>query len=100
MLEYFMHQICDELHGAIDYAKMAVEYKTARPAWAKMYLDMSNAEANHATNLYKMCDEYYKNAISSYTEPPKYMKKCWDDIVEEYTEKFAKARNIQEMYNR
>ena len=66
MLEYFKDKIHDELCGAKEYVKMALEFKSSHPNWAKMFLDMSAAELNHSASLYRIADEYYKNAISSY----------------------------------
>ena len=100
MLEYFRDKLKDELCGAKDYVKMALESKTTHPAWAKMYLDMSAAELNHATNLYKMSDEYYREVISSYKEVPEYIKNVWDEIVSMYAEKSAKVKYMHEMYNK
>lgn len=100
MLEYFRDKIKDELCGGKEYIKMAIEFKSSHPAWGKMFVDMSAAELSHATNLYKMADEYYKEVTGAYKEIPKYMREMWDEIVTMYTDKSAEVKYMHDLYNR
>lgn len=99
-LKYFKDQICDELRGAKCYIKLAIETKTSNPMWSKAFVDMSATELGHATNLYKMFEEYYQKVGSSYSVIPDYLKECYDEAVQMYTEKFAKVRYMHDLYNK
>jgi ferritin len=100
MLEHLKEKLHEELCGAAEYIKSALESKAEHPNWAKMFMDMSSAELNHASNLYKMSEEYYKTAISTYSTPPKYIEDIWKEIVDCYVTKGANVRAMQEMYNK
>lgn len=99
-MHYFRDQICDELTGAKKYVKKALETKAHNPAWAKQFLDMSSMELSHATTLYHICEDYYKEVSSAYTEVPDYLESCMKDIVDIYTECSAKIKYMQDMYSR
>ena len=98
-MHYFKSQIEDELCGAKCYVKKALETKPYHPVWAKQFLDMSDAELNHATGLYHMCKEYYKEMGGSYSTIPDYLEECMKDIVDCYVETSAKIKHMQDMYN-
>lgn len=98
MLEYFKDKLNEELCGAKEYVKLALEFKATNPNWSKMLIDMSSAELNHATNLYKMAEESYTSTKSVYNETPKYIKEIWDCIATMYLEKTAKVKFMQETY--
>lgn len=99
-LEYFKDKICEELDGAKEYVKNALEIKAMVPAWGKMFIDMANAEIQHATYLYKMADEYCSTTAKAYTEMPQYMLDLKEEIVDEYMEKSALVKHMIEMYNK
>lgn len=99
-LEYFKDQICDELHGAKMYIKNAIEIKAMAPDWGPTLVDMSATELSHATNLYKMAEQYYTKITAQYSEVPKYLKDMWDYITTEYTEKTAKVKYMHSLYNK
>jgi len=100
MLEYFKELLWDELHGAKEYIKLALEFKATYPEWAKMFLDMSATELNHATNIYKMAEQSYKETITPYKEVPKNLWDTWDEMNTKYSECSAKVRYMHEMYNK
>lgn len=97
---FFKAHICEELEGAVDYIKRAIEIKAMEPAWGKMFMEMSSAELVHATYLYRMWGEYYNKISNSYAEMPDYLVSINDCITEEYTESSAKVKMMQEMYNK
>lgn len=97
-MEYFKNQICEELDGAKDYIKLAIELKPMAPAWSKVLVDMSAAELSHATNLNKMMQEYYSKLSETYSEMPDYIKKTYDYTIDMYTEKSAKIRYMHDMF--
>lgn len=98
--EYFRDQMTEELEGAADYAKLALEMKAMNPAWGKMLLDMSAAELGHATTLHKMYDEYCQVVGKSYNELPQYMRDIHSEIAKIYAECYAKVKLMHEAYNK
>lgn len=96
--EYFKNQINEELCGAKDYIKKAIELKPMNITWSKMLVDMSAAELNHATNLYKMFNEYYDIMAKKYSEVPEYIEEIRDEVIDCYAEKSAIVKAMHEMY--
>ena len=95
---YFEKQIPDELHGAKDYIKRAIEIRPMHAPWAKQLVDMSEKELEHATALYKMFQEYYAKMESEYKELPEYMTKAYKEISDEYTKCSAEVKMLHEIY--
>ena len=98
--EYFEEHIYEELNGACDYIKKAIELKAMDPAMSKIFADMSAAELNHATQLHKMFGEYYAKVVGTYKEEPEYLVKIKDEIEEVFPEKSAKILLMHEMYKK
>lgn len=98
--EYFKEQMCDELEGAKCYAKKAIEIKAMNADWGKMFLEMSAAELDHATKLWKMFDQYYKIISDSYKTVPDYIDELHNEAASDYAEKSAKIKYMHEMYNK
>lgn len=97
---YLKEHICDELDGAKEYIQRALEIKAMDPSWGKMLYEMSVEELNHATNFYKMMQDYYKKVTSAYREPPTYMEDCLYEATDMYTTEYAAIKAMHEMYNR
>ena len=98
--EYFKEHICEELDGACDYIKKAIELKAMDVAMSKIFVDMSAAELNHATQLHKMCGEYYAKVTGVYKEAPEYLAETKDFIEDVFPEKSAKILLMHEMYKK
>ena len=97
---YLKEHLSDELDGAKEYIMRAIEIKAMDPTWGKMLYEMSVDELSHATNFYKMSQDYYTKVTSAYKEVPQYMEDCMYDITEMYTEEYASIKKMQEMYGR
>lgn len=97
---YLKEHVKEELEGAKDYIKRAIEIKAMDPAWGKMLYSMSVEELSHATNFYNMAVEYYEKVSSAYKEPPEYMTECMEEITDIYTECSALIKKMHEMYTR
>ncbi len=98
--QYFKNNISDELDGATCYVKRAIEIKAMSPDWAKMFLDMSATELDHATKLWKMFEQYYKIVADKYKTVPEYIEELYNEASEEYAERSAKVKYMHEMYNK
>lgn len=55
--KWFKSKLKDELCGAKESAKLAIEIKAMNSSWASILIKMSNAELEHAQNIYKMFTE-------------------------------------------
>lgn len=97
---YFRDHIVDELEGACDYIKKAIELKAMDSAMSKTLVDMSAAELNHATNLYDMFGKYYTKVTGVYKEAPAYLSEIKNFLGEEFPEKSAKILLMHEMYKK
>lgn len=97
---YLKEHLCDELDGAKEYIQRAIEIKAMDPTWGKMLYEMSMEELSHATNFYKMSQDYYNKVTSVYKEVPQYLEDCMYDITETYTEEYAIIKRMQDMYSR
>lgn len=75
-LVYFCNQIDNEISGAKDYIKKAIEIKPMNPDWAKQFSSMSEAEKDHALKLYTMMNTYVAKLEAGYRETPKYIRKA------------------------
>lgn len=98
-LEYFYDQIKDELCGAKQYIKYAIELKAMSPSWSKTLVQMSAMELEHASNLYNMAMEYIDRMSAGYsTKIPKYISDMKDKITDCYTDKSAEVKMLHAMY--
>lgn len=98
--KYLKTQIIDELDGAKDYIMKAIELKPMTPTWAKIFSDMSAAELEHASRLFKMFDEYYNIMSKEYTKMPKYIEDCHKEIVDIYANDYAYIKLMHESFNK
>ena len=96
---YFKDHICEELDGAKDYIKQAMEIKAMNPTWTKTLTQMSAEELGHAANLYSMFMEYYNIIEKSYgvENVPEYITEMKEEVSEMYTKKSAKVRYLHDM---
>ena len=95
---YFEKQIPDELHGAKDYIKRAIEIRAMHSPWAKQLADMSEKELEHATTLYKMFQEYYAKLSEEFKELPDYIQDSYKFLNDEYTKCSTEVKMLHEIY--
>ena len=95
--EYVM-QINEELDGAKDYAEKALYWKyEGNSNRYKTYLDMANAELDHALKLHSLAvEDVAKLKERGYT-PPQEMQDVWDKSHAMYVEKMAWVRQMLAM---
>ena len=95
---YFKEKIPDELEGAKDYIKRAIEIRAMHAPWAKQLVDMSEKELEHATTLYKMFQEYYAKLDEEFKELPEYIQEAKTMLDEKYTKCSAEVKNLHDIY--
>lgn len=99
-LEYFYDRICDELSGAEDYITFAMEVRAMDGNFSKQFVEMSAAELDHATRLYKMFEQYYQQAAKAFSTIPEHMTKMQKEIIDKYMTGYAKIKIMHEAYNK
>ena len=93
-IRYFKDQICDELEGARDYLKKAIDYYKTRPEWSAKFYEMAEAEEHHATELYKMFVQMYSENAITYQ-----MSQARDMIMECFSVQMRKIEDCKTTYS-
>lgn len=95
-LMYFCNKIDDEVDGAKNYIQKAIEIKPTNPDWAKNFIQMAEAEKEHALKLYTMMNTYVDKLQNGYREMPAYLnteaevtRNSFNLGMEEYTEFYS-----------
>lgn len=57
-IRMYIDEVDDEIHSACDYAEKYIIFRTKKPNWAKMYMEMAQEEMRHANNLYNIGQEF------------------------------------------
>lgn len=91
-------QIEDELNGACEYIKCALELKDTDRAWADTYYQMAQQEYLHMTNLHTMAVNEIRRLAEEGDESYKTMKAVYDYLHEKVTEKAASVQAMMNMY--
>ena len=98
-LEYFYCKIKDELCGAKEYIKYAIELKSMASSWSKVLMQMSEAELSHATNLYNMAMDYIDRMSQGYSKKvPEYVTDFKEKITDCYTKHSTEVKMMHMMY--
>lgn len=91
---YFRDQICEELDGACDYLKKAVDFMSTRPDFAQHFIEMSDMEEGHATTLYRMFMDLYMEDGGK----DRYMTQARDRIMDCFSSKMRKLEDLRAAY--
>lgn len=97
---YYITQIEEELDGAADYIKRAINCKKKMPERADSYAKMSDMELGHATSLVKMFEEDYKAASEDADDDEMaLLESIHKSIVDMHAERAAKIKYMHETYS-
>lgn len=99
IIKTISEQIKEELHGASEYAKLAVLHKSDMPTLAKIYYDMAMQEVQHADMLHTEAVKAIEKQRAIET-PPKIMLELWEEEHKEYVEKAAHVKYMLSMFAR
>lgn len=96
---YFKEHIFEELDGARHYVVKAYECKSDGLSWAKTFIEMASAELDHASNLYKMFNEYFKQFddkkdLKDHTGPFR------EELIRDYLKCSSEIKYMMEMFNK
>lgn len=82
LIKKLARMVEEEIHDADKYARCAMEYKSERPELSRVFLQLANAELEHAQLLHtaavSVIDEYRR----AEGEPPPGMLEAYDLIHE------------------
>ena len=93
--KYFKDQICDELDGACDYLKKAIDCIVEHPEWADKFKEMADMEQEHATTLYKMFMEMYTESKGK----DGYLTQMRDNIMDCFSVKMRKIEDLKSTHD-
>ena len=91
---WFRENICEELEGACNYIKCAIESMKTHPSWSEQFYKMAEQEQGHATDLYKMFMDMYTDL----EEPDSYMKASMEGIMECFSKYMKKLEDHKVTY--
>lgn len=100
---YYNNQVKEELDGAMEYIKKAIDIKKDHPTWAQMYQKMSMAELDHAATIMKIFEEDYKACVAEIQangHEPIYLNDIRKSIMDMHQEFASKVNYMNEMYNK
>lgn len=92
LIKHLSEQIEDEVCGAIEYAKDALEYKFSRPQLAELYYKLANVELNHVNELHEAVVKITEEAKGKKVEVPNSMVEKWEEKHRKMIEKMAEAK--------
>lgn len=99
-LIYFCNKIDDEISGAKDYIKKAIEIKPMNSDWAKQLSSMSESEKDHALKLYTMMNTYVAKLEANYRETPKYIRKATECTRNSFSEGMEELALLYSAYEK
>lgn len=97
-LEYFEEHIREELEGAKDYIKRAIELKGMDANWSKTFYNMSLQETDHARQLFKLYEEYVKIINDNLKSKPEYVIDSMECMIDDYSSMMSELSVMQNIY--
>lgn len=94
MHDYLRKHISEEIEGAIDYLKKAIELKADYPTIAEKFYRMSEMEVEHAncmTKIFNSLERQPSTTLSDYS-------KMQEEIIDAYTTSMSKIENMKKLY--
>ena len=99
-IEMLVDMIDEELSGAENYIRKALDYKEKKPDLAEMFYRLSADEMTHVDTLHS----HVKDIITDYKrkngEPPAVMEALYEYLHKRHITKAAKITNMQNMYKK
>ena len=98
IIQKLSEMIEDELEGAEEYAKCALEYKDENPTLANVFYDIANQEMRHVNMLHDQVVAIIKKHREQHGEPPAPMMAVYEYLHKKHIEEAAEVKNYLEMY--
>ena len=99
IIKVLAEQITDEVEGAVEYAKMALEQKGVDNELSKLYYELAKTEYTHVQKLHEASIRKINEAKTSGANPPQYMLDKWDETHTQLIDRMAKVKTFMDMYN-
>lgn len=98
IIQKLSEMIEEELEGAEEYAKCALEYKDENPTLANVFYDIANQEMRHVNMLHDQVVAIIKKHREQHGEPPAPMMAVYEYLHKKHIEEAAEVKNYLEMY--
>lgn len=97
-IKEYIEKINDEIDGAKEYIEKALWYKAKNDATRyTKYKEMSIQELGHAMTIHQFASEDVEDLKKVYPDIPEAMQDAWDKSHNEYVEKVAWIKQMQNM---
>jgi rubrerythrin len=90
--------ISEEIDGAEEYAKLAVEWKHKNPTLAKVFYDISLQEMNHVNMFHGEVVKLIEQHRKEHGEPPAAMMAVYDYMHEKHIREANEVKMYQAQY--
>ena len=87
----------DEISGAEEYAKLALEYRDTRPELARLFHSLAETEMEHMNKLHKAVAEIIEEYRKENGEPPASMLAVYDYLHQRHIEEAAEVKRLLDM---
>ena len=98
IIEKLSDMIEDELEGAENYIKCALEHKDEYPELAKTFSQLSEEEMGHMAKLHKAVVVLIENYREKQGQPPADMMAVYEYLHKKHIEKAAEIKVMQGMF--
>lgn len=98
IIKTLSEMIEEELEGAEDYAKAAVEHKESEPALASTFYEIATQEMHHVNMLHDRVAETIRKHRDKNGEPPAPMMAVYEYLHGKHIDKAAEVRRYLDMY--
>ena len=98
LIQQLSDMIEDEIDGALDYAKKAVEFKEEHKKLADTLYNLSGEEMAHISRLHDEVVRLIDKYKAEKGEPPAGMMAIYDYLHKKHIAKVAEIKRYQEMY--
>lgn len=98
IIKQLSEMIEDELEGALEYAKGALEHKEDTPSLANAFYEIANQEMRHVDILHEQVVVLIRKHREHHGEPPAPMMAVYEYLHNRHIEKAAEVRRYLDMY--
>lgn len=98
LIQELSEMIEEEIEGAHDYAKEALEHKTDDPSLAQTFYEIAGVELEHVNMLHKQVVRIIEQHRKEHGEPPAPMQAVYDYLHKKQIEKVAEVKHYLAMF--
>lgn len=98
IIKQLSDMIEDEIEGAYEYAKKAIEWREEYPDIADTLYNLSGEEMKHITRLHTLVVDIIEKYREKEGEPPATMLAVYEYLHRKHIDKVADIKRYQDMY--